>query len=67
MGSELIQQSDVHLLLPLVHSRLVEDTGSQFEPVQRDFDGRQRTLAHDLLPAVLVEQSSAAHHTQEGH
>lgn len=55
------------LLLPLVDSGLVEHAGSQFEPVQRHFDGGQRTLPHDLLPAVLVEQSSAAHDTQEGH
>lgn len=55
------------LLLPLVHSGLMEDAGSQFEPIQRNFDGRQRTLPHDLLPSVLVEQSTAAHDTQEGH
>lgn len=45
----------------------MEDAGPQFEPVQRHLDGRQRTLAHDLLPAVLVEQHAAAHDAQEGH
>lgn len=55
------------LLLPLVNGSLVEDTGSQSEPVQTDFDGRQRTLSHDLLPPVLVEQNTAAHNAQERH
>lgn len=45
----------------------MEDAGSQLEPVQRDFNGGQRTLAHDLLPSVLVEQRTTAHDAQEGH
>lgn len=45
----------------------MEDARPQAEPVQRNLDGGQRTLAHDLLAAVLIEQSAAAHHTQEGH
>ena len=55
------------LLLPLVDCGLVEDAGFQFKPVQGNFDGRQRTLPHDVLPPGLVEQNTAAHDAQEGH